>query len=74
MVKTAAARNTNLRTRPGRRELNDRRIFGRQYEITPAIRDEIESGLANSLRSWAKHKSKVILTVEKHRNIAEITV
>lgn len=49
--------------------------FGKQYEITPAIRKEIESGLNKLTKILGENiKSKVILTVEKHRNIAEITV
>jgi putative sigma-54 modulation protein len=48
---------------------------GRQYEITPAVRDEVESGLTKLTRILGDNfKSKVILAVEKHRNIAEITV
>ena len=49
--------------------------FGRQYEITPAIRDEVESGLGKLTKILGDNfKSKVILTVERHRHIAEITV
>jgi putative sigma-54 modulation protein len=49
--------------------------FGRQYEITPAIRDEVEYGLGKLTKILGDNiTSKVILTVEKHRNIAEITV
>jgi putative sigma-54 modulation protein len=49
--------------------------FGRQYEITPALRKEIESALSKLTKILGENiKSKVILTVEKHRNIAEITV
>jgi putative sigma-54 modulation protein len=49
--------------------------FGRQYEITPAVRDEVESGLTKLTKILGGNfKSKVILAVEKHRNIAEITV
>ena len=49
--------------------------FGKQYEITPAIRDEVESGLGKLVKILGDNiKSKVILTVEKPRNIAEITV
>jgi putative sigma-54 modulation protein len=49
--------------------------FGRQYEITPVVRDEIQSGLKKLTKILGENiKSKVILTVEKHRNIAEITV
>lgn len=49
--------------------------FGKQYEITPAVRDEVESGLGKLTKILGENfKSKVILSVEKHRNIAEITV
>ncbi len=49
--------------------------FGKQYEITPAVKDEVESGLTKLTKILGENiKSKVILTVEKHRNIAEITV
>jgi len=49
--------------------------FGRQYEITPAIRDEVESGLGKLTKILGDNfKSKVILTVERHHHIAEITV
>ena len=49
--------------------------FGKQYEVTPAVRKEVESGLNKLTRILGENiKSKVILTVEKHRNIAEITV
>ncbi len=48
---------------------------GRQYEITPAIRKEVETGLAKVHKILGdKFKTKVILTVEKHRNKAEITI
>jgi putative sigma-54 modulation protein len=49
--------------------------FGKQYEITPAVRDEVELGLTKLTKILGENiKSKVILSVEKHRNIAEITV
>ena len=49
--------------------------FGRQYEVTPAVRKEVEAGLNKLTKILGESiKSKVILTVEKHRNIAEITV
>ncbi len=49
--------------------------FGRQYEITPAVRDEVELGLTKLTKILGENiTTKVILTVEKHRNIAEITV
>ncbi len=48
---------------------------GRQFEITPAIRKEVETGL-NKLSKIVGEttKSKVILTAEKARRIAEITI
>jgi len=49
--------------------------LARQYEVTPAVRKEVEAGLNKLTRILGENiKSKVILTVEKHRNIAEITV
>jgi len=49
--------------------------LARQYEITPAVRTEVESGLGKLTKILGEtFKSKVILTVEKHRFIAEITV
>jgi putative sigma-54 modulation protein len=48
---------------------------GRQCEITPTIRKEVETGLAK-IRKILKDKfeTKVILTIEKHRHKAEITI
>jgi ribosome hibernation promoting factor len=48
---------------------------GRQYEITPAIRKEVETGL-NKIRKILgdQFETKVILGVEKHRHKAEITI
>jgi putative sigma-54 modulation protein len=48
---------------------------GRQYEVTNAIRKEVETGL-NKIRKILgdRFDSKVILTVEKHRHKAEITI
>jgi putative sigma-54 modulation protein len=49
--------------------------FGKQFEITPTIREEVESGLGKLTKILGDNfKSKVILTLEKHRHIAEITV
>jgi len=48
---------------------------GRQFEITPAIRKEVESGLNKLTKLLGDNfKSKVILTAEKQRRIAEITI
>lgn len=48
---------------------------GRQYEVTPAIKKQVEAGqkkLAKILGD--SFETKVILTVEKHRSIAELTL
>ena len=48
---------------------------GRQYEVTPAIRKEVETGLTKIRKILGdKFETKVILTVEKHRHKAEITI
>ena len=48
---------------------------GRQCEITPAIRKEVETGLGKIRRILGdKFETKVILAVEKHRHKAEITI
>jgi putative sigma-54 modulation protein len=48
---------------------------GRQYEVTPAIRKEIETGLAKIVKILGDNfEAKVILAVEKHRHKAEITI
>jgi len=48
---------------------------GRQYEITPNIRKEVENGLAKIRKILGnKFEAKVILAVEKHRHKAEITI
>ena len=48
---------------------------GRQYEITPAIRKEVETGLAKIRKILGdKFETKVILAVEKRRHKAEITI
>jgi putative sigma-54 modulation protein len=48
---------------------------GRQYEVTPAIRKEVETGL-NKVRKLLgdRFETKVVLAVEKHRHKAEITI
>ena len=48
---------------------------GRHYEITPAIRKDVESGLAKIRKILGnKFETKVVLAVEKHRHKAEITI
>jgi putative sigma-54 modulation protein len=50
-------------------------VTGRQFEITPAIRKEVETGLTKLTKILGENfKSKVILTAEKQRRIAEITI
>jgi putative sigma-54 modulation protein len=48
---------------------------GRHYEVTPAIRKEVESGLGKIRKILGnKFETKVVLAVEKHRHKAEITI
>jgi putative sigma-54 modulation protein len=48
---------------------------GRQHKVTPANRKEVEIGLAKIQKLLGdKFETKVILTVEKHRHKAEITL
>ncbi len=48
---------------------------GRQYEITPVVRKEIENGLAKIRKILGdKFETKVVLAVEKRRHKAEITI
>jgi len=48
---------------------------GRQYEVTPAIRREVESRLAKIRKILGdRFETKVILAIEKHRHKAEITI
>ena len=48
---------------------------GRQYEITPAVRKQIEHGLSKIRKLLGDNfDTHVILSVEKHRHQAEITI
>jgi putative sigma-54 modulation protein len=48
---------------------------GRHYEVTAAIRREVETGLSKLRKILGdKFETKVILAVEKHRHKAEITI
>ncbi len=48
---------------------------GRQFEITPKIRKEVEAGLAKLVKIVGENsKSKVIIAAEKQRRIVEITL
>jgi ribosome hibernation promoting factor len=48
---------------------------GRQYEVTPAVRKQIDKGLAKLEKILGTtFSSNVILAAEKHRQIAEITI
>jgi putative sigma-54 modulation protein len=48
---------------------------GRQYEVTPAVRKQVQHGLEKIAKIiGVTFDSHVILAAEKHRHIAEITV
>jgi len=47
---------------------------GRQFEVTPAIRKQVQSGLEKIQKILGNFETHVILSAEKHRHIAEITV
>ena len=48
---------------------------GRHYEVTSAIRKEVETGLAKIRKILGdRFEAKAILCVEKHRHKAEITI
>jgi putative sigma-54 modulation protein len=48
---------------------------GRQYEVTPAVRKQVQHGLEKIAKIiGATFDSHVVLAAEKHRHIAEITV
>jgi putative sigma-54 modulation protein len=48
---------------------------GRKYEVTPNNRKEVETGLVKIRKILGdKFETKVVLTVEKHRHKAEITI
>jgi putative sigma-54 modulation protein len=48
---------------------------GRQFEVTPAARKQIESGLEKLKKHLGTNfQTHVILSTEKHRSIAEITI
>jgi putative sigma-54 modulation protein len=48
---------------------------GRHYEVTAAIRKEVETGLTKIRKILGdRFETKVILAVEKHRHKAEITI
>lgn len=48
---------------------------GRQFDITPAIRKQVETGLEKIQKILSSQfETHVILSAEKHRQIAEITI
>ena len=48
---------------------------GRQFEVTPATRKQVETGLEKLRKLLGNNfETHAILTLEKHRHIAEITV
>src|SRR5437867_12867961 len=58
-----------------RRLLMNVEYTGRHYEVTPADRKDVETGLTKIRKILGdKFETKVILAVEKHRHKAEITI
>lgn len=50
-------------------------ITGRQFDITPKIRKEVEAGLAKLTKIVGENsKTKVIISAEKQRRVVEITL
>ncbi|HEY2913177.1 MAG TPA: ribosome-associated translation inhibitor RaiA, partial [Candidatus Angelobacter sp.] len=47
---------------------------GRQYEITPITRKQVEGGLEKIQKILGTFETHVILSTEKRRHIAEITI
>ena len=47
---------------------------GRQFEVTPTIRKQVQSGLEKIQKILGNFDTHVILSAEKHRHIAEITI
>ena len=47
---------------------------GRQYEITPITRKQVEGGLEKIQKILGEFETHVILSTEKRRHIAEITI
>jgi putative sigma-54 modulation protein len=48
---------------------------GRHYEVTPAIRNEVETGIGKIRKILGdRFETHVVLAVEKHRHKAEITI
>ncbi len=48
---------------------------GRQIEVTPSMRKQVEHGLKKLTKLIGENfESKVVLTLEKHRNVADITI
>src|SRR5689334_24906795 len=47
---------------------------GRQYEITPITRKQVEGGLEKIQKILGTFETHVILSAEKRRHIAEITI
>src|SRR5215471_6243860 len=62
------------RSHPRRKQMNVE-FTGRQFEITPAIRKQVQTGLEKLQKILGSNfESHVILSVEKHRYTAEITI
>jgi putative sigma-54 modulation protein len=71
----SVSQSDDSQDRNPRRESMNVEYTGRQFEITPAIRKQVESGLEKIQKILGSNfESHVILSAEKHRHIAEITV
>src|SRR6516162_21527 len=57
-----------------RRESMNVEYTGRQFEITPVTRKQVETGLEKLQKILGTFETHVILSAEKHRHIAEITI
>src|SRR5207248_10370578 len=65
----------HMLSQPDRRPRVIIEFTGRQYEVTPAIRTQVERGLNKLIKILGQNfKTNVILTAEKYRQIAEITI
>src|SRR6185369_8713675 len=68
-------RQTTLKLDPIRRESMNVEYTGRQFEITPITRKQVEGGLEKIQKILGNNfEAHVILSVAKRRHIAEITI
>src|SRR6516225_5700713 len=65
---------TTLNDAIPRRESMNVEYTGRQFEITPVTRKQVETGLEKLQKILGTFETHVILSAEKHRHIAEIAI